>query len=294
MSDLLLLGGGALIGALLALLGAGGSILLLPLLVSGLALTMREAVPLSLIVVLLLALMNLVPALRQRRVAWHFGLWMGVPALVGSWIGASWVKAGLISPDQQLLVFALAAATAAALIARPPSILSKSAGSEQRWLLPAQGLGVGLLTGIAGVGGGFAIVPALVLLGRLPMTLATGTSLLVITASSLMALFAQGEWPKDGLRLLIPLLIGGSFGLLLGLRLAPYLPEHRLRQGFAAMLMMSALSSGLEVIRPNNFNREQQVSSVHVGCHSYATIETGLEDISTSSWSTQRIRPHCT
>ncbi len=284
MSDLLLLSGGALIGSLLALLGAGGSILLLPLLVSGLALTMREAVPLSLIVVLLLALMNLVPAVRQGRVAWRFGLWMGVPALVGSWIGASWVKAGLISPDQQLLLFALAAATAAALLARPPSKPSKTAGFEQRWLLPAQGLGVGLLTGIAGVGGGFAIVPALVLLGRLPMTLATGTSLLVIAASSLMALFAQGAWPMDGLRLLIPLLIGGSFGLLLGQRLAPYLPEHRLRQGFAAMLMMSALSSGLEALQPNKFNREQMMSSLHVGFHSCASNETRVEDISMSSW----------
>ena len=72
MTDLLLLSGGALIGALLALLGAGGSILLLPLLVSGLSLPMREAVPLSLIVVLILALMNLVPALHQRRLSWRF------------------------------------------------------------------------------------------------------------------------------------------------------------------------------------------------------------------------------
>ena len=116
MSDLLLLAGGALIGALLALLGAGGSSVLLPLLVSGLDLPMREAVPLSLIVVLLLALMNLVPALRQRRVLWRFAGWMGAPALLGSWIGAGWVKAGLIGPNQQLLLFALAATAAAALM----------------------------------------------------------------------------------------------------------------------------------------------------------------------------------
>ncbi|WP_415410142.1 hypothetical protein ACLM45_01025 [Synechococcus sp. A10-1-5-9] len=68
MSVLLLLGGGVLIGALLALLGAGGSILLLPLLVSGLDLPLRDAVPLSLLVVLLLALANLIPAVQQRRV----------------------------------------------------------------------------------------------------------------------------------------------------------------------------------------------------------------------------------
>ena len=107
--------------------------------------------------------------------------------------------------------------------------------------------GVGLLTGIAGVGGGFAVVPALVLLGRLPMALASGTSLLVIAASSLMALFAHGEWSVEGLRLLFPLLIGGGFGVLLGQRLEPHLPEQRLRQGFAALLLVSAVSSGFEV-----------------------------------------------
>ena len=176
MTDLLLLAGGALIGALLALLGAGGSILLLPLLVSGLSLPMREAVPLSLIVVLLLALTNLVPALRQRRVSWRFAAWMGAPALLGSWIGAAWVKDGLIGPNQQLLLFAFAAAVAAVLMARPVSASSAPTGPARWWWLPPQGFGVGLLTGIAGVGGGFAVVPALVLLGRSPMP--CGTSVL--------------------------------------------------------------------------------------------------------------------
>ena len=249
VSDLLLLAGGALIGALLALLGAGGSILLLPLLVSGLALPMREAVPLSLIVVLLLALMNLAPALRQRRVLWRFAWWMGGPALLGSWIGSAWVKAGLIGPNQQLLLFALAAAAAAVLMLRPPSARSAPTGPARWWWLPPQGFGVGLLTGIAGVGGGFAVVPALVLLGRLPMALASGTSLLVIAASSLMALLSHGEWSVEGLRLLFPLLMGGGFGVLIGQRLAPHLPEQRLRQGFAALLLMSAVSSGFEALQ---------------------------------------------
>ena len=257
MTDLLLLSGGALIGALLALLGAGGSILLLPLLVSGLSLPMREAVPLSLIVVLILALMNLVPALHQRRLSWRFAGWMGAPALLGSWIGAAWVKDGLISPNKQLLLFALAAAAAAVLMARPPSASSAPTGPVRWWWLPPQGLGVGLLTGIAGVGGGFAVVPALVLLGRLPMSLASGTSLLVIATSSLMALLAHGVWNVDAFRLLFPLLIGGGFGVLLGQRLAPHLPEQRLRKGFAALLLVSAMSSGVEALQPRDAHAVQ-------------------------------------
>lgn len=106
---LLLLGGGGLIGFLLAVLGAGGSILLLPLLVSGAALPTREAVPLSLLVVTLMALGNLGPYLRRRQVAPKPALILGVPALAGSWIGGSLVKAGYVAEPVQLGLFAAAA-----------------------------------------------------------------------------------------------------------------------------------------------------------------------------------------
>ena len=149
----------------------------------------------------------------------------------------------LIGPNQQLLLFALAAAAAAAvLMARPVSASSASTETARWWLLPPQG---------------FAVVPSLVLLGRLPMSLASGTSLLVIAASSLMALLAHGEWSVEGFRLLFPLLIGGGFGVLLGQRLAPQLPEQRLRQGFAALLLVSAVSSGVEALQPRDAHAVQ-------------------------------------
>lgn len=255
---LLLLGGGVLIGALLALLGAGGSILLLPLLVTGLALPLREAVPLSLLVVLLLALANLIPALRQRRVAWRPALWLGIPALAGSWVGAGWVRSGVIATSMQLMLFALAALAAAWLMLRQSQAQASAPArqGEGRIQLLVQGLGVGLLTGIAGVGGGFAIVPALVLLARLPMTQASGTSLLVICASSLMALVRHGHWPAASLPLLLPLLLGGGIGILLGQRWVSRVSERRLRQGFAALLLVSAISTGLEALQPQRPSTE--------------------------------------
>ena len=95
----LLVAGGALIGFLLSVLGAGGSILLLPLLVSGAALPTKEAVPLSLLVVILLALANLGPYLRRGQFAPGPALVLGMPALAGSWIGspASNTRAGTIA-----------------------------------------------------------------------------------------------------------------------------------------------------------------------------------------------------
>ena len=248
----LLLAGGALIGFLLAVLGAGGSILLMPLLVSVAALPTRAAVPLSLLVVTLLALGNVGPYIRRRQVAIRPALVLGVPALAGSWIGGSLVKADLIAEPVQLGIFTASALLATWLLNRrsaldPSSSNGRKAGSPVA--LAGQGLLVGLLTGIAGVGGGFAIVPALVLLAGLPMQLASGTSLLLIATNSLVALAALGHWPGPQLPLLLPLVGGGVLGAMVGQRLAPHLPERRLRQGFSALLIGSALLTGFEAWR---------------------------------------------
>lgn len=282
----LLAGGGALIGFLLSVLGAGGSILLLPLLVSGAALPTKEAVPLSLLVVMLLALGNLGPCLRRRQFAPRPALQLGLPALAGSWIGGSWVKAGTVGEPVELTVFALAALTASWLMTRQgtasrerqPAVeaIVEPAWSGRRLLLslPAQGVLVGLLTGIAGVGGGFAIVPALVLLAGLPMQLASCTSLLLIAVNALVAFSALGHWPAQSLPLLLPLLIGGALGALIGQRLAPHLPDRRLRQGFAALLVGSALLTGVEAV------------------HRHGRVASEPRDQSQSSLFTQRKSTH--
>ncbi|MCP9926952.1 sulfite exporter TauE/SafE family protein [Cyanobium sp. CH-040] len=251
--SLLLLAGGAVIGFLLAVLGAGGSILLLPLLASGVGLPTREAVPLSLIAVGLLALANVPPYLRRGWIAPRPALVLGVPALAGSWIGGSLVKAGLVPEALQLALFAAAALLASWLLTRrstlPAGAVVPRVSLAGGGMLAVQGVLVGLLTGIAGVGGGFAIVPALVLLGGLPMALASGTSLLLIATNALVALLALGHWPGAVASLLIPLLLGGMAGGLAGQLLAPHLPELRLRQGFAALLVASALLTGVEAWR---------------------------------------------
>jgi len=242
--SLILLGlGGGLIGFLLSVLGAGGSILLLPLLVSGAALPTKEAVPLSLIVVMILALANLGPYLRRGQFAPRPALLLGLPALAGSWIGGSWVKAGLIPEAVQLSVFAAAAVLASWLLLRPAPAGRRAAAEA---LLLPQGLLVGLLTGIAGVGGGFAIVPALVLLAGLPMALASGTSLLLIAVNALVALAALGHWPQASLPLLLPLLAGGAAGAVAGQWLAPHLSDRHLRRGFSLLLIASAVLTGAE------------------------------------------------
>ena len=268
---LLMAGGGALIGFLLAVLGAGGSILLLPLLISGAGLPTREAVPLSLLAVTLLAVANAGPYLRRRQVAPRPALVLGVPALAGSWIGGSLVKHGLIPEPVQLAVFATAALVAAWLLSRQRrgSGSGGGPGGGRRSMasprpggvlaLAGQGVLVGLLTGIAGVGGGFAIVPALVLLAGLPMPLASGTSLVLISTNSLVALGALGHWPAANLPLLVPLVAGGLVGAIAGQALAPRLSDQRLRRGFAALLVGSALLTGAQAL----LRQHSSISSPH-------------------------------
>jgi len=268
---LVLMAGGGVIGFLLSVIGAGGSMLLLPLLVGAGALPTREAVPLSLLAVAALALGNLGPYLRRHQFAPRAALLLGMPALAGSWIGGSWVKAGWVPEPVQLGVFAAAALVAGGWLNRQkPAATGEepaaSGGSRRTVLLMAQGVLVGLLTGVAGVGGGFAIVPALVLLAGLPMALASGTSLLLIALNAAVALAAQGHWPASSLPLLLPLLLGGGIGAAFGQHLAPHLSERRLRQGFSLLLIGSALLSGAEAWQRRNAGHGQphpQPNTIH-------------------------------
>jgi len=267
LSTALLLGaGGSLIGFLLSVLGAGGSILLLPLLVSGAALPTKEAVPLSLLVVILLALANLLPYLKRGQFEAKPAALLGVPALAGSWIGGSWVKSGAIPEAAQLTLFALAALVASWLLLRTNTASTRTLGSHRaerpQLLLALQGLLVGLLTGIAGVGGGFAIVTALVLLAGLPMALASGTSLLLIAVNGLVALEALGHWPSASLPLILPLQVGGGVGAVVGQRLAPHLSDRQLRRGFSLLLIGSALMSAVEAWGRHPLPPEFAVASI--------------------------------
>nr|MBW0173758.1 sulfite exporter TauE/SafE family protein [Vulcanococcus sp.] len=205
-------------------------------------------------IVMVLAIGNAIPYLKRRQVAPRPALILGIPALAGSWIGGTLVKAGVVPEVAQLAIFAAAALIASWLMLRRASGGRSAALPLKAALQPGtspiplacQGVVVGLLTGIAGVGGGFAIVPALVLLAGLPMQLASGTSLLLIAVNALMAFGALGHWPAQHLPLMLPLLAGGAVGAVVGQRLAPHLSDRRLRQGFSILLIGSALMIGLE------------------------------------------------
>jgi uncharacterized protein len=235
--------GAALIGLTLGLLGSGGSILTVPVLVYLAGEPAKAAIAESLAIVGAIALVGAVPYAVQRSVDWRSALFFGVPGVAGTYLGAA--LSAYVSAPLQLALFAVVMLLAAVLMlrGRPAPSEADPARRHAAALIAVEGLAVGIVTGLVGVGGGFLIVPALVLLGGLPMRLAVGTSLLIIAVKSfagfwkyLDVLAAEGlavNWELIGL--LTAIGIVGSFA---GNLVSQRVPQRALRHGFAGFLIV--------------------------------------------------------
>ncbi|HEX6202673.1 MAG TPA: sulfite exporter TauE/SafE family protein [Thermoanaerobaculia bacterium] len=244
--------GALAIGLSLGLLGSGGSILTVPVLVYLLGQEEKVAIAGSLFVVGVVAAAGGAAAARRRLVDWRSVVVFGVPGMAGTWLGAALSRH--VSGTLQLAVFAGVMLVAAVAMVRPPGGVARAheaAGGEAAPRRAAakvagDGLAVGLVTGFVGVGGGFLIVPALVVLGGLPIPLAVGTSLTIIALKSATGFLGYLDVLGDlGLALDWPLLgllsAVGVAGSLVGGRLGRRLPARRLRQAFAVFLVAVGL-----------------------------------------------------
>jgi uncharacterized membrane protein YfcA len=235
--------GALAIGLSLGLLGSGGSILTVPVLHYLLDQPEQVAIGGSLLVVGLIAAAACIPYAMAHQVDWRKALWFGVPGMVGAWLGASlarWVPGAV-----QLALFAVVMLVAAIRMLRSAP-LAVDEREPHPFAVVAGGAAVGALSGLVGVGGGFLIVPALVLLAGVPMTSAIGTSLAVIAMNSftgfgkyLHVLETKGL-ALDWHALLVIALIG-IVGSLAGSRLGRRLPQAKLRTLFGVFLVVMGL-----------------------------------------------------
>ncbi|MGV0791397.1 sulfite exporter TauE/SafE family protein [Mycolicibacterium sp. XJ1819] len=191
------LGLGALIGVLLGLLGGGGSILAVPVLIYGLNLGVQEAIPVSLVVVATASAVGVLPKIRAGQVRWRMaGIFAaaGIPASVaGSAISRGLPEAAVLIGFTAVMV--LAGVRMLADQHNTGTACEVRAG-QVNWRRCAPrslgaGLVVGLLTGLFGVGGGFLIIPVLVVVLGVEMSTAIGTSLLIIVANSVAGFFSH-------------------------------------------------------------------------------------------------------
>jgi uncharacterized membrane protein YfcA len=220
------------IGVSLGLLGGGGSILAVPLLVYVAGLPAKEAIATSLLVVGATSAVGVIAYARAGRVRWRTGLIFGAAGMAGAYAGGR--LAAYIPGTVLLAGFALMMlATSIAMIRGRRPKPGRPVPRELPVLhVIADGIIVGLVTGLVGAGGGFLVVPALALLGGLPMLVAVGTSLLVIAMKSFAGLVGylstvHIDWP-----LATAVTIAAILGSLAGGRLTGRIPEVILRKAF--------------------------------------------------------------
>ncbi|MEU5217677.1 sulfite exporter TauE/SafE family protein [Streptomyces sp. NPDC020807] len=224
-----------LIGVSLGILGGGGSILTVPILVYLAGQDTKEAIATSLFVVGVTSLAALVPHARARRVRWRTGLLFGAFSMVGAYGGGR--LAEYVPGTVLLVAFALMMlATAAAMLRKPREGARKKAGPDRGDLpvghIAVEGLVVGAVTGLVGSGGGFLVVPALALLGGLPMGIAVGTSLLVIAMKSFAGLAGHLSGVSVDWGVAVTVTVAAVAGSLVGARLAGRIPQDALRKAF--------------------------------------------------------------
>ena len=237
---------GAVIGLSLGMLGGGGSILTVPALVYILGQDPHAAVSASLVIVGLNAATGAWLHQRAGNVRLRAALLFGGAGLLAAFAGAR--LSALLSDSLLLILFALLMLGVAMLMLRG-SAAAPSAEHKMAlvwWKVLIGGVTIGFLTGFLGVGGGFLIVPALVLVLGMSMREAVGSSLVVIALNSAAGLLGHAGDPGVSWLIVGSLLAGGLPGLLLGSRLAQRLPIARLRQGFAMLVV--ALGAVLLVI----------------------------------------------
>jgi hypothetical protein len=224
---------------LLGLVGGGGSILAVPVLVYVLGEPVKAATTESLLVVGAAALVGAADYARVGRVQVKTALAFGAAGVGGSLAGTAFNR--LVSARTLLLAFALLLlATAAAMLRRRPDRPQCLVRRSLARVVPA-GWGAGILTGFFGVGGGFVIVPALVLLLGVPITLAVGTSLLVITLTSSAALAAHLATGSVNWAIASSFTATAIAGALAGRRLSATIKPQRLGQLFALLLVAVAV-----------------------------------------------------
>lgn len=228
------------IGLSLGLLGGGGSILTVPVLHYALGFGAHDAVAASLFVVGMTSSVALIPHARAGHVRWRTGLVFGAASMATAFAGG---RLGALLPGAVLIVaFALvmvAAGIAMLVRARAPHPLRIAAHVELPRIVAA-GLGVGLVTGVLGAGGGFIIMPALMLLAGLTVREAVGTSLFVIALNAFAGLAGSAAHAQVDGRIVAAVTALAIAGSLVGARIGRRLPAQHLQRAFGWFVLAVA------------------------------------------------------
>jgi uncharacterized protein len=247
----------AIVGVSLGLIGSGGSILTVPILVYVLGVDPVLATAYSLFIVGATSLVGGVQSALQERVDFKTVLIFGIPSIAAVYTTRLWLMPliphelfsigalAITKPIALMLLFAVVMILASISMIRPGKNIESEKAYPLRYNYPMillEGLGVGMLTGLVGAGGGFLIIPALVLLTRMPMKLAVGTSLFIIAGKSLIGFIGdlQGRQIIDWKLLggFTALAIGGIF---IGILLSKKISGDKLKRSFGWFVLIMGI-----------------------------------------------------
>lgn len=248
----------AIVGISLGLIGSGGSILTVPILVYIMAVDPVLATAYSLFIVGTTAMVGGVQSAIQKKVDFKTALIFGIPSIAAVYATRMWLvplipndlfsigSLVITKPIALMVLFAVVMILASiSMIRSGKKEAEKDENAPMKYNYPMillEGAVVGLLTGLVGAGGGFLIIPALVLLARMPMKLAVGTSLFIIAAKSLIGFIGdlQGSQLIDW-KLLGTFTAFAVAGIFLGIWLAKKIPGDKLKKAFGWFVLVMGI-----------------------------------------------------
>jgi uncharacterized protein len=267
------------IGISLGLIGGGGSILAVPTLVYVMGVPPKSAIAMSLAIVGAVSLLGAIPHWKLGNVQLKTAGMFGLSTMLGAYAGAKIATLPFVTGTFQMLLFAAMMLLAAVFMIRKRSGTATQSPTEgidltlypkpvckYCWLwLVTEGIGVGMLTGLVGVGGGFAIVPALVLLAKVPMKQAIGTSLVIITLNSAAGFLGYFGHVALDLNTIASFTLAASLGIVAGAYLVRFVQAKHLQKTFGYFLLaMSAfiMWQNRDVLYSQQVMRRSQLAQV--------------------------------
>ena len=247
--------GALMVGLVLGLIGGGGSILTVPILVYLIGLNPVTATAYSLFVVGTTSLFGAVQNFRNKMVDMSTAIVFAIPAFIAVYLTRRYLVPAI--PDSLftilgfeitknifiMMFFAIVMLLASiSMIKTRKKVASENqAISYNIPLIIIEGIVVGMLTGIVGAGGGFLIIPALVLLAKLPMKLAVGTSLIIIAAKSLIGFLGDVQNLSIDWTFLFTFTAISVVGIFIGVYSTKFISSEKLKKGFGWFTLLMAL-----------------------------------------------------
>lgn len=244
------------IGIALGLIGGGGSILTVPVLVYLFAVDAVAATAYSLFIVGLTSAVGSIAYFKNKLVNIKTAIIFGIPSIIAVFLTRAYIVPAI--PKQvftiggfivtksilMMLLFAILMIAASYSMIKKDKKKSADDEGEQKFNYPViliEGAVVGVLTGLVGAGGGFLIIPALVILSKLPMKEAVGTSLVIIAAKSLIGFFGEGGETIINWNLLISVSAFAIVGIFIGTMLSKKIDGAKLKPAFGWFVLVMGI-----------------------------------------------------